>query len=135
MSSYQSVTILGQLGRDPEVNGTVTRLSIATSEKWTDKSGQKQERTEWHRVAAFGKTGELAAKYLQKGRTVLIEGRLRTSQYEKNGEKRYSTDIIADRVVFVGSGSGQAPSSRSETEDPTGGYEPEDPPADDQVPF
>lgn len=135
MSSYQRVTILGALGRDPEMNGQATRLSVATSEVWTDKSGKRQERTEWHRVTAFGKTGELAQKYLTKGRSVLIEGKLRTSQYEKNGEKRYSTDVIADRIVFVGKGNGEATASREETEDPTGGYTPGGPPADDDIPF
>jgi single-strand DNA-binding protein len=103
------VTLVGNLGRDPEVSYTpsgmaVAKFSIATSEKWKDKnSGEMQERTEWHRITAFGRLGEICGEYLSKGRQVYIEGRLQTSSWEKDGVKRYSTDIIANEMKMLGS--------------------------------
>jgi single-strand DNA-binding protein len=103
------VIIVGNLGADPETRysagGTaITSLSIATSESWTDKqSGEKQERTEWHRVKMFGKLAEIAGEYLKKGRQVYIEGSLRTDKYtDKNGVEKYSTDIIANDMQMLG---------------------------------
>ena len=104
------VIIVGNLGADPEVRympsgGAVTNISIATSEQWTDKtSGQKQERTEWHRVTLFNRLGEIAGEYLKKGSQVYIEGSLRTDKYQdKNtGEDRYSTGIIANNMQLLG---------------------------------
>ena len=96
------VIIVGKCGQDPEVrylpNGNaVTNLSLATSEQWTDKqSGQKVERTEWHRVSLFGKVAEIAGEYLRKGSDVYIEGKLQTREWEKDGIKRYTTEIIVD---------------------------------------
>lgn len=96
------VILVGTCGQDPEVrylpNGTaVTNLSLATSEKWTDKqSGQKVEKTEWHRVSLFGKVAEIAGEYLKKGSQVYIEGKLQTREWEKDGIKRYTTEIIVD---------------------------------------
>jgi len=105
------VIIVGNLGADPETRYTtsgtaITSLSIATSESWTDKqSGEKQERTEWHRVKMFGKLAEIAGEYLKKGRQVYIEGSLRTDKYtDKNGVEKYSTDIIASDMQMLGGG-------------------------------
>src|SRR3982750_317163 len=108
MSGVNKVIIVGRLGADPElktVTGgqSVARLSIATSENWTDKQGQKQERTEWHRVVVWGKLAELCGKYLTKGRQAYVEGRLQTRSWEdQQGQKKYSTEIVADRVQFIG---------------------------------
>ncbi|WP_243041968.1 single-stranded DNA-binding protein [Dyella sedimenti] len=105
------VIIVGNLGADPETrytgNGTaITSIRIATSENWTDKqSGEKQERTEWHRVKLFGRLAEIAGEYLKKGRQVYIEGSLRTDKYtDKDGIERFSTDIIANEMQMLGGG-------------------------------
>ncbi len=108
MASVNKVILLGNLGRDPETRYTtggdaVTNLNIATSEQWKDKSGEKQERTEWHRVVLFGRQAEIAAEYLKKGRSVYIEGRLQTRKYtDKEGVEKYSTEIVADRMQLIG---------------------------------
>ncbi|MBD8881237.1 single-stranded DNA-binding protein [Rhodanobacter sp. 7MK24] len=106
------VIIVGNLGADPETRYTgsgtaITNLRIATSEQWTDKqSGERQERTEWHRVKLFGKLAEIAGEYLKKGRQVYIEGSLRTDKYtDKDGVERYSTDIVANEMQMLGGGS------------------------------
>jgi single-strand DNA-binding protein len=109
MGSVNRVTILGRLGADPELKTigsgrAVCNLRVATSEVFKDKSGQKQERTEWHRITIWGDQAEHCAKYLSKGREVYLEGKIQTRQYDKDGEKRYSTEIVADRVVFLGGG-------------------------------
>lgn len=110
MSSVNRVTILGNLGSDPDVRTTaagqvVATLSVATSDTWTDKEGQRQERTEWHRAVLWGKTAELAQRYLAKGRKVYLEGRLQTRSWDdqQTGQKKYSTEIVADKLVFVDS--------------------------------
>ena len=105
------VMLLGNLGADPELIATaggqaVLKLRLATTESYVDKNQVRQERTEWHRVTIFGKRAEALAKFLQKGAKVFIEGRLQTSSYEKNGEKRYSTDIIATNVILCGRNDG-----------------------------
>ena len=109
MGSVNSVFIVGHLGADPEVkhmqnNRAVCNLSVATSEQWKDKSGQKQEKTEWHRISVFGEQAESCGKYLAKGRLVAIQGKLQTRSYEKDGQKHYATDIIADRITVLGGG-------------------------------
>jgi single-strand DNA-binding protein len=110
MASVNKVILLGNLGRDPETRYTtggdaVTNLNIATSEQWKDKSGEKQERTEWHRVVLFGRQAEIAGEYLKKGRSVYIEGRLQTRKYtDKDGVEKYSTEIVADRMQLIGGG-------------------------------
>lgn len=110
MAGINKVIVVGRLGADPEVkftagNQAVARLSVATSENWTDKSGQKQERTEWHRIVVWGKLGELCGKYLAKGRQVYVEGRLQTRSWEDNqGQKKYTTEIVATNVQFLGAG-------------------------------
>jgi len=109
MAGINKVILVGNLGKDPEVRYTqdgkaVAQFSIATSEEWKDKNtGEKREKTEWHRVVAFGRLGEICGEYLSKGRQVYIEGRLQTSSYEKDGITRYSTDIIADKMQMLGS--------------------------------
>ena len=108
MASVNKVILLGNLGRDPETRYTtggdaVTNLSIATSEQWKDKNGEKQEKTEWHRVVLFGRTAEIAGEYLKKGRSVFIEGRLQTRKYtDKDGVEKYSTEIVGDRMQLIG---------------------------------
>ena len=98
------VIVLGNLGNDPESpSPSVTKISIATSEQWTDKNtGTKQERTEWHRVVFFGKLAEIAGQYLKKGSSVYVEGTLRTNQWEKDGQKHYTTEIIASEMQMLG---------------------------------
>lgn len=105
------VLAIGNLGRDPELKYTpvgqpVCTFSIAVSEKWTDKSGQKQEKTEWLNIVVWGKMGENASKYLSKGRPVFIEGKISTRTWDdKDGTKRYRTEIVASNVQFLGGGS------------------------------
>ena len=107
------VLLLGNLGQDPEVRytpsgATVCTFSIATNERWTSKDGKKEERTEWHRIVVWGKLAELCGEYLGKGRTVFVEGRLQTREWtDKQGNKRYTTEIIANNVQFIGAGSGK----------------------------
>ena len=108
MASVNKVILLGNLGRDPETRYTtggdaVCNLNIATSEQWKDKSGEKQEKTEWHRVVLFGRQAEIAGEYLKKGRSVYIEGRLQTRKYtDKDGVEKYSTEIVGDRMQLIG---------------------------------
>lgn len=106
------VIIVGNLGADPETSYTgsglaITNMRIATSEQWTDKqSGEKQERTEWHRIKLFGKLAEIAGEYLKKGRQVYVEGRLQTDKYtDKDGVERFSTNIVAEVMQMLGGGS------------------------------
>jgi single-strand DNA-binding protein len=118
------VHVIGHLGSDPELKTTtngnaVANFSVATTEKWNDKSGQKQERTEWHRIVCWGKTAELCGKYLSKGRQIYLEGKLQTRRWDdKNGVTRYTTEIVASHVQFLGGGKGdrqeQAPANLSE---------------------
>ncbi|MEW6764378.1 MAG: single-stranded DNA-binding protein [Pseudomonadota bacterium] len=111
------VILVGNLGVDPETRympsgGAVTNLRIATSENWTDKSGEKQERTEWHRVVLFGKLAEIGAEYLRKGQQVYIEGALRTRKWQdKEGRDQYSTEIVASDMQMLGGRGGGASDS------------------------
>ena len=108
MASVNKVILLGNLGRDPETRYTtggdaVTNLRIATTETWKDKSGEKQEKTEWHSVVLFGRQAEIAGEYLKKGRSVYIEGRLQTRKYtDKEGVEKYATEIVGDRMQLLG---------------------------------
>jgi len=100
MAGVNKAIVVGNLGNDPKVNsnerGTITNISVATSETWKDKQGQKQERTEWHNVVFFGKLAEIAADYLKKGAKVYVEGSLRTRKWQdQSGTDRYTTEIIA----------------------------------------
>jgi single-strand DNA-binding protein len=108
MASVNKVILVGNLGRDPEVrfmpNGeAVCNFSIATTDNWKDKSGAKQERTEWHNIVMYRKLAEIAGEYLKKGRPVYIEGRLQTRKWQtKEGQDRYTTEIIADQMQMLG---------------------------------
>jgi len=110
--SVNKVIILGRLGQDPELKYTpggmaVCNFTVATSESWADKAGQKQERTEWHRIVVWGKLAELCNQYLTKGRQAFIEGSLQTRSWDdKNGGKRYTTEIVAKTVQFIGGQAG-----------------------------
>jgi len=111
MGSINKVILIGNLGADPELKYTpssraLCNLRIATTEVFKDKTGQKQERTEWHRVTVWGDQAENCSKYLSKGRSVYVEGKLQTRTYDKEGQKHYATDVVADRVVFLGGGGG-----------------------------
>lgn len=140
--SVNKVILVGNLGKDPEVRFTnsgsaVARLSVATSEVWNDRDGNRQERTEWHNVVVWGKQGEHCGQYLAKGRQVYVEGSIRTRSYDdKSGTKRYVTEVVAQRVQFLGGGGGtrlaqQAESPPADDAQSGGGQ----PPMDDDVPF
>lgn len=129
MSGVNKVIIIGRLGSDPEVKTVaggkaVARLSVATSESWTDRDGKKQERTEWHRIVVWDKLAELCGKYLAKGRQVYLEGRLETRSWEDpQGQKKYTTEIVANVVQFLGDTQGPASRQPSEPD-----FDPADPP-------
>ena len=113
MASVNKVILVGNLGRDPEVRynpegSTIANISVATTDKWKDKaSGEMKEATEWHRVAFFGRLAEIAGEYLKKGSQVYIEGRLRTRKWQdKEGQERYTTEVIADTMQMLGSRQG-----------------------------
>ena len=118
MASVNKVILVGNLGRDPETRympegGAVTNISIATTDSWKDKNGEKQEKTEWHRVAFFGKLAEIAGEYLKKGSQVYVEGRLQTRKWQdKDGQDRYTTEIVADRMQMLGSRQGMGGADR-----------------------
>jgi single-strand DNA-binding protein len=144
MGSVNKVILVGNLGRDAELRFTpggaaVATLSMATTEVWNDKAGQRQEKTEWHRVVLWGKTAESLAEYLTKGKQIYVEGRLQTRQWDdKDGNKRYTTEIRSDRVVLLsGGGTGRgAPVERRDggvaaPAPPEGG----EPLTDDDIPF
>lgn len=111
--SVNKVILVGHLGGDPEIRYTgtgsaVANIRIATNESWKNKNGQKEERTEWHKVVAWSKLAELAGQYLTKGKQVYIEGRLQTRSWDdKDGQKRYTTEIVATTIQFLGSAGGE----------------------------
>jgi len=154
MAGVNKAILVGNLGRDPELRYTqngqaVVNFTLATSENWTDKSGERVERTEWHRIVVWGKTGEMCAQYLSKGRTVYVEGRIQTREWEdKDGNKRYTTEINAQTVNFIGprtgGGGGGEPGAGdsgggSSGGGPSGGgsgpASDSGPPMDDDIPF
>ena len=112
MGSVNKVILVGNLGRDAELRFTaggaaVSTLNLATTEVWNDKQGQKQEKTEWHRIVLWGKQAESLQEYLVKGKQIYVEGRLQTRQWDdKDGNKRYTTEIKADRITLLGGGGG-----------------------------
>lgn len=112
MSSVNKVILIGNLGADPELRSTssgtpVCELRLATNESWRDKQGTMQQRTEWHRVVVWGRQAESVSKYLSKGRSVYVEGRLQTREWnDRDGQRRYTTEIIASNVVFLQDGRG-----------------------------
>jgi len=146
MASVNKVILVGNLGGDPEVKYTpsgsaVANFNIATNESWTNKDGKKDERTEWHRIVVWNKLAELCGEYLAKGRTVYVEGRLQTREWnDKDGNKRYTTEIVAQTIQFLGGGAerggGQRPSS-GRSEAPAGGRMEEAQPieVEDDIPF
>lgn len=112
MASVNKVILVGNLGADPETKylpsgDAVTNIRIATTETWKDKSGEKQEATEWHRVGFFGKLAEIAGQYLKKGSSVYVEGRIKTRKWQdKEGQDKYSTEIVADRLQMLSKADG-----------------------------
>jgi single-strand DNA-binding protein len=142
--SLNKVMLIGNLGKDPELRFTpsgraVARFSVATSEQWTDQQGQRQDRTEWHNVVVWGKQAETCGQYLSKGRQVFIEGSVRSRQYDdKEGQKRYITEIIAQRVQFLGGGRGDGAGAGRGAAGGGGSGEDAPPaatPEDDDIPF
>lgn len=142
MAGINKVILIGRLGRDPEVRYTpdgaaVANFSIATSDEWTDKaSGERKERTEWHRIVAWRKLGEICGEYLSKGRQVYVEGKLQTRSWEKDGVTRYSTEIVASDVQFLGA---RDSADTYRPPEPSQSREYSDPPVadkeDDDIPF
>jgi single-strand DNA-binding protein len=140
MGSVNKVILVGNLGRDAELRYTpggaaVAKFSLATTEKWTDKAGSPQERTEWHNIDVWGKQAETLTEYLRKGKQVYVEGRLQTDEYtDKEGVKRKSTKVRCDRIVLLSSGRGgyersePAPAAAVATES-------SEPLTDDDIPF
>lgn len=108
MAGVNKVIVVGKLGANPEVKNispeqTVARLSVATDESWNDRQGNKQQRTEWHKIVVWGKLADLCGKYLSKGRQVYVEGKLQTRSWEDDqGTKKYTTEIVANTVQFLG---------------------------------
>jgi single-strand DNA-binding protein len=162
MTSLNKVMLIGNLGRDPEVRYTqggrpVANFSIATNERWKDKQGNRQERTEWHNIVAWGPKAEFVQNYLKKGTRILVEGKLQTRDWEKDGVKHYRTEIQADNISFMdaageggggggrggsGGGGGRSGGSQGDRNQGGGGGPPDDqgPPSDneyleDDIPF
>jgi len=149
MGSVNKVILVGNLGRDAEVRYTpsgaaVAKFSLATTEVWNDKGGQRQERTEWHNIDLWGKQAESLSEYLVKGKQVYIEGRLQTDEYtDKEGVKRKSTKVRCDRVVLLGGGSGRGAGTYARGADehiashpvPAPSPEVSEPLTDDDIPF
>lgn len=157
MASVNKVIVIGNLGADPEIRYTpggqaVCDLRVATTEQWTDKGGEKKEQTEWHHIVVWGKQAENCSQYLSKGRQIYVEGRLQTRQWDdKDGNRRYTTEVVAQSVKFLGGGRGEgapregAPRERTGGGGGGGGYSQEPPSqgyesgpgamADDDLPF
>jgi len=144
MASLNKAMLIGNLGKDPEVRylskgQAVANFNIATSSVWKDAEGKKQEKTEWHRVVAFGKLAETCGEYLSKGKQVFIEGRIQTREWEdKNGQKRWTTEIVAHIMIMLGrkGEAAAAPAAESSAEEVT--YEPVDNSSkgpDEDIPF
>ena len=117
MASVNKVILVGNLGKDPEVRympsgEAIANITVATTDSWKDKQGEKQERTEWHRVSFFGKLAEIVGEYLKKGSQIYVEGRLQTRKWQdKEGQDRYTTEIVADKMQMLGGRSGGGMSS------------------------
>lgn len=142
------VILVGNLGRDPEIRSTpsgqnVANFSVATTRRWKDRDGNRQEKTEWHNIVAWGKQAEIAGQYLTKGKQVFVEGRLETRSWEKDGQKHYRTEVICDQFTMLGGGTrsdgagrasadaGGAPESHEDHGSAPGGHGIED----DDIPF
>lgn len=142
MASVNKVILIGNLGKDPELRympdgNAVANFSIATTERWKDKNGDKQEKTEWHNIVAYRKLAEICGEYLEKGSPVYIEGRLQTRKWQdKEGNNRYTTEIVADRMQMLG-GKRDGGNSRSteRAPDTTGGSDGGIDDMDEDIPF
>jgi single-strand DNA-binding protein len=138
--SLNKVQLIGNLGKDPELKYTpsgvaVATFSIATSESWKDTDGNQQEKTEWHNIVAWRKLAEICGEYLKKGKKVYLEGKLQTRNYEKDGIKRYVTEIVADQLIMLdGGGAGKGSSSGSSSASESAPMH-ADVPKDDDLPF
>lgn len=125
--SVNKVIIVGRLGADPETKTlssgqTVANFNLATSESWMDKEGKKQEKTEWHRVVVWGRLAEICGQHLGKGRQVFVEGKLQTRSWEdQQGQKKYTTEIVANNIQFLGAPSDRAGASNQQSQG--GGYQ------------
>ena len=154
MGSVNKVILVGNLGRDAELRYTpggaaLATINMATTEVWNDKAGQRQEKTEWHRVVLWGKSAESLTEYLTKGKQIYVEGRLQTRQWDdKDGNKRYTTEIRGDRIVLLGgggggrSGGGMSRGGGGTSEETVGGHgggapapDGPEPITDDDIPF
>jgi single-strand DNA-binding protein len=143
MASLNKVILIGNLGRDPEVRYTqggspVANFTLATNEVWTDKGGQRQERTEWHRIVVWGKQAEIVREHLHKGRQVYVEGSLQTREWnDKEGNKRQTTEVKALRVLMLGrpEGAGEGRSTTREPQIVIDENAPGPPPEGDDIPF
>ena len=145
MGSVNKVILVGNLGRDAELRYTpggaaVATINMATTDVWNDKGGQRQEKTEWHRVVLWGKPAESLTEYLTKGRQIYVEGRLQTRQWDdKDGNKRYTTEIRGDKIVLLGGGGGGRGASMDRGDGGAAhaapGPEAAEPLTDDDIPF
>jgi single-strand DNA-binding protein len=141
MGSVNKVILVGNLGRDAEIRVTpggasVATLNLATTEVWNDKQGQKQEKTEWHRIVLWGRQAESLQEYLVKGKQIYVEGRLQTRQWDdKDGNKRYTTEIKADRVTLLGGGGGGRSGGFDRGSSSGHDEPPMEPMTDDDIPF
>ena len=138
MAGVNKVILVGNLGADPEMRYTaggtaVCKFRMATTEKFTDKDGNRQERTDWHRVVAWRKLAEICGQYLAKGKQVYIEGKIRNDTWEKDGVKQYSYEIVADNMVMLGGPGGRGQDREPEPEPPFG--RPEGGAPEDDIPF
>ena len=141
MASVNKVILVGNLGRDPEVRYTpggsaVANFTLATTDRWNDPSGEKKERTEWHRIVVWGKQAEIAGEYLRKGRQIYVEGSLQTREWtDRDGNKRYTTEVRAQRFQMLGARPGEerqpvpAQGPMEEVAEPEAGF------GEDDIPF
>ena len=142
MSSFQQVTILGNVGRDPEVKysasgNAIANVAIATTRKWKDSEGERKEETEWHRVTFFGRSAEIIGEYVKKGNPLFVTGYLKTRKWEKDGVERYSTEVIAENFQLMARNDGarssdEAPAERKPAAKPKQQPLPGE---DDDIPF
>ncbi len=144
MGSVNKMILVGNLGRDAEVRVTpggqsVASFSMATTENWTSKEGEKKEQTEWHKIVLWGKTADSLQPYLVKGKQIYLEGRLQTRQWEKDGQKHYTTEVKADKIVLLGGGAGRGGGGDRQVDRGDGGYQDPlkdaAPVTDDDIPF
>lgn len=144
--AVNKVILIGNVGRDPELRHlpdgrAVTSFSIATTERWKDKGGQQQEKTEWHNIVTFDRLAEICGEYLSKGKQVYIEGRLQTRSWEKDGQKQYRTEIVAREMKMLGKrddAPAKGAGGRARGDDALGGEMPPDADpeySDDDIPF